>query len=59
MLGTALSKKEDRMKEAAKLMLKSGNFKEYCEIQMQLGNYEMAIAVAPKISLKYWQTCIK
>ena len=26
MLGTALSKKEDRMKEAAKLMLKSGNF---------------------------------
>jgi len=26
MLGTALAKKEDRLKEAAKLMLKSGNF---------------------------------
>lgn len=34
MLGTALSKKEDRMKEAANLMIKSGNFQEYCEIQM-------------------------
>lgn len=26
MLGTPLSKKEDRLKEAARLMLKSGNF---------------------------------
>jgi hypothetical protein len=26
---------------------------------MQLGDYEGAIAVAPKVSLKYWQSCIK
>jgi len=26
MLGTALSKKEDRLTEAARMMLKSGNF---------------------------------
>jgi hypothetical protein len=32
MLGTALSKKEDRMREAASLMLKMGHFLEYCEI---------------------------
>ena len=32
MLGTSLSKKEDRMLEAANLMMKSGNFEEYCEI---------------------------
>ena len=32
MLGTALSKKEDRLAEASALMLKSGNFQEYCEI---------------------------
>jgi len=32
MLGTALSKKEDRLLEAANLMLKSGNFMEYCEL---------------------------
>lgn len=32
MLGTSLSKKEDRMLEAANLMMKSGNFEEFCEI---------------------------
>ena len=32
MLGTSLSKKEDRLNEASNLMLKSGNFQEYCEI---------------------------
>jgi hypothetical protein len=26
MIGTGLSKKEDRMREAAKLMIKAGNF---------------------------------
>lgn len=32
MLGTALSKKEDRLAEAANLMIKAGNFQEYCDI---------------------------
>ena len=59
LLGTALSKKEDRLKEAANLMLKSGSFQDYCEIMMQINNYEAAIAVAPKVSMKYWHTCIK
>jgi len=26
---------------------------------MQLGNFEKAIACAPKVSLKYWQNCMK
>ena len=34
MLGTALAKKEDRLQEAARLNLVSGNFQQYCEIQM-------------------------
>jgi len=59
MLGTALSKKEDRLREAASLMLKSGNFQEYCEIMLQLKEYESAMAVAPKVSLKYWQSCVE
>lgn len=59
MLGTGLSKKEDRLREAALLMIKSGNFQEYCEIQMSMNNFEAAIAVAPKVSLKYWQQCVK
>ena len=32
MLGTALAKKEDRLHEAARLNLISGNFQQYCEI---------------------------
>lgn len=59
MLGTALSKREDRLAEASALMLKSGNFQEYCEIQMSLGNFEDAIAYAPKVSMKYWQSCVE
>lgn len=54
MLGTALAKKEDRLLEAANLYLKSGNFQEYCELQKELGNYEEALSVAPKVSLQYW-----
>lgn len=26
---------------------------------MQLGNYEDAIAIAPKVSMKYWQQCVQ
>ena len=59
MLGTSLSKKEDRLAEASNLMLKSGNFQEYCEIQMTLGNYEDAIAYAPKVSMNYWKQCVE
>ena len=59
MLGTPLSRKEDRLAEAANLMLKSGNFQEYCEIHMKLGNFEDAIAYAPKVSMKYWKQCVE
>ena len=26
---------------------------------MQLGNYEDALSVAPKVSMKYWQKCLE
>ena len=58
MLGTQLSRKEDRLTAASKIMLKSGNFQGYCDIQMELGNYEDAISVAPKVSMRYWEKCI-
>lgn len=54
MLGTALSKKEDRLKESASLLLKAGNFQGYCETMLSMGAYDATIAVAPKVSLKYW-----
>jgi len=53
-LGTNLAKKEDRLKEAARLMLKSGNIQAFCEIQLMLGNKHKALAYAPKVSLAFW-----
>lgn len=44
-----------RMEKAANIHLKLGNVKEYCEIQIKLGNWERAISVAPARSLAYWQ----
>jgi len=59
LLGTQLGKREDRLKEAARTMMKAGNFQEYCNIMMQLGLFEEAIAAAPKVSMKFWQSCIE
>ena len=57
-LGTALAKKEDRLMECAKMHLKLGDIKQYCEIMMSLGQWEKGIALAPCISIKYWQDCV-
>ena len=37
MYNTQFAKKEDRHQEAAKLYLRSGNFKDYCETLFELG----------------------
>ena len=47
------------MKESAKMMFKAGNIQEFCEISMQLGEYEKAIASAPKVSMQYWNKCVQ
>ena len=57
MLGTALTKKEDRMMECAKIYLKLGQVKEYCEILISFNMWEKALAFAPYVNIDYWQTC--
>ena len=52
-------KKEDRYAKAADIHLKLGQFKDFCELQKKLGNYEKALAFAPKVSLAYWEECLK
>lgn len=54
MLNTQFAKKEDRLNETAKLFLRSGQIKEYCETMWQLGNYEKAMNFAPAVSIEYW-----
>ena len=55
MINTAYAKKEDRLQEAANNFLYTGQFKEFCETQFQLGNYKKAMAFAPSVSIEYWQ----
>ena len=54
MVNTAYARKEDRLQESAKNYLHTGQFREYCEIQFQLGNYKKALAFAPSVSIEYW-----
>lgn len=51
---TQFAKKEDRLEEAARLYLRSGNFKEYCEILFELGQYDKALSFAPAVGIEYW-----
>lgn len=54
-LGGALAKKEDRLNKAANMYLRLGEFKSYCDIQVELGHFEKAMALAPRVSLEYWE----
>lgn len=47
--------KEDRIRDAAQLHLKTGNLQRYCELMVSLGEWERALAVAPGVSYLYWK----
>jgi hypothetical protein len=55
MINTPYAKKEDRLEEAARLYLRAGNFRDYCETLFELGQYSKAIAFAPAVGIEYWQ----
>jgi hypothetical protein len=50
-----LNRKEDRLKEAANIYMKMGEFELYCETMIKIGGWERALAVAPAASFEYWQ----
>jgi WD repeat-containing protein 17 len=54
--GIGAARKEDRLSEAASIRLRLGQFREYCEIQVELGRWYEALAIAPAVSLQYWQS---
>ena len=57
-LGTALAKKDDRLMECARMYLKLGDIKQYCEIMFTLGQWEKGIALAPCVSITYWKESV-
>eukprot|EP00462_Mataza_sp_D1_P000592 CAMPEP_0175092440 /NCGR_PEP_ID=MMETSP0086_2-20121207/2465_1 /TAXON_ID=136419 /ORGANISM="Unknown Unknown, Strain D1" /LENGTH=1197 /DNA_ID=CAMNT_0016365305 /DNA_START=336 /DNA_END=3929 /DNA_ORIENTATION=- len=48
-------KPSERTQAAADIHLGLGNVKEYCNIMIELGQWERAISIAPSHSIGYWQ----
>jgi len=50
-----LGKREDRLAAAASAYLSLGHVREFCEIQVELGQWDRALAFAPAASMSYWK----
>ncbi|XP_053713186.1 WD repeat-containing protein 17-like isoform X2 [Synchiropus splendidus] len=53
--GIGAPSKEERLKEAADIHLRLGQIQRYCELMVELGQWEKALSVAPAVSMKYWR----
>ncbi|XP_015226931.1 PREDICTED: WD repeat-containing protein 17 [Cyprinodon variegatus] len=53
--GIGAPSKEERLKEAAQIHLRLGQIQRYCELMVELGEWEKALSVAPGVSMKYWK----
>lgn len=47
---------EENLIAAALAYMRMGEFAKYCQIMIDLGKWESALAVAPSVSLDYWRT---
>ena len=54
-----MSKKSDRILEASKIYMKLGEYEKCCENLIEVGEWEKALAFAPKVSMDYWQNLVK
>ncbi|KAF4026085.1 hypothetical protein G4228_018257 [Cervus hanglu yarkandensis] len=53
--GIGVPTKEERLKEAAQIHLWLGQIQRYCELMVELGEWDKALSVAPSVSVKYWK----
>ncbi|KAK3573282.1 hypothetical protein QTP86_019394 [Hemibagrus guttatus] len=53
--GIGAPSKEERLKAAAEIHLRLGQIQRYCELMVELGEWEKALSVAPGVSMKYWK----
>uniref|UniRef100_A0A8D0BZL6 WD repeat domain 17 n=1 Tax=Salvator merianae TaxID=96440 RepID=A0A8D0BZL6_SALMN len=53
--GIGAPSKEERLKEAAEIHLRLGQIQRYCELMVELGQWDKALSVAPGVSMKYWR----
>ncbi|XP_076467583.1 LOW QUALITY PROTEIN: WD repeat-containing protein 17-like [Babylonia areolata] len=48
--------KEEQLREAAQIHIRLGNLQRYCELMVELGEWERGLATAPGVSLQYWKS---
>ncbi|XP_046772584.1 WD repeat-containing protein 17 isoform X2 [Gallus gallus] len=53
--GIGAPSKKERLKEAAEIHLRLGQIQRYCELMVELGEWDKALSVAPGVSMKYWR----
>ncbi|XP_021120602.1 WD repeat-containing protein 17 isoform X2 [Heterocephalus glaber] len=53
--GVGVPTKEERLKEAAEIHLRLGQIQRYCELMVELGEWDKALSIAPGVSVKYWK----
>ena len=54
--GIGAPSKEESLREAAAIEVRLGNLQKYCEILVQLGEWDKALSVAPGVSMAYWKS---
>ncbi|KAK6173871.1 hypothetical protein SNE40_017251 [Patella caerulea] len=54
--GIGTPSKDERLLEAARIYIKLGNIQRYCELMVDVGEWEKALSVAPGVSMKYWKS---
>ncbi|XP_051475988.1 WD repeat-containing protein 17 isoform X2 [Apus apus] len=57
--GIGAPSKEERLKEAAEIHLRLGQIQRYCELMVELGEWDKALSVAPGVSMKYWRNLMQ
>ncbi|XP_060065865.1 WD repeat-containing protein 17-like [Ylistrum balloti] len=56
-LGSSI--KEEKLRKAAQAHIRVGNVQRYCELMVELGEWQKALSVAPGVSIEYWHSLAK
>ncbi|XP_028402254.1 WD repeat-containing protein 17-like [Dendronephthya gigantea] len=52
-------KKNDKLKAAANIHVKIGHMQRYCELMVEMGEWDKALSFAPGVSLDYWKSLME
>ncbi|XP_071786517.1 WD repeat-containing protein 17-like [Asterias amurensis] len=53
--GTGAKVKEEKLREAASIHIRLGQVQRYCELMVEIHEWEKALSVAPAVSMEYWR----